>query len=467
MAECRAGEGGAPRKVPVTIVTGFLGAGKTTLLNYVLSAEHGKRIAVIENEFGNEKGIERLIARDLEEGEADLKDMFVELSNGCICCSVRDDLVVTLEALLERSDKFDYIMIETTGVADPGPLVGVFWLDQELESRLYLDGVITVVDLKNLVKHLDDPRKQPAGRAEQVEENNNNNNNNKGPGADVEDSDSGRPSAAANVTPGSDANESGVQAPVASSDATSPEGQAYVNEAQKQIAYADRVILNKTDLVGAETFSEVRGRVGRINPFAKVLSSTYSKVDLDEILNVRGYEFIDNTEPTEFQRELLALEQAHSRAGHDGESEAGRDTAAGPGQSLDHAHEDGECCVDCEGPPSQEAARHDPSVVSTVVRTTTPLDLRRLQLWIGELLWEQGDGPQIFRMKGCVQIEGSETVHLLQAVHETFEIEPSKQKWGAGEFTERVTRIVFIGRYLSHDLLAEAIETQCAAASPA
>ena len=145
----------APRRsVPVTIVTGFLGSGKTTLLNYILTAHHGKRIAVIENEFGEEIGVESLIAKDGANGE--FFDEFFALGNGCICCSVRDDLVNTLERLLERKDKFDYILIETTGMADPGPIASMFWLDDELESQMHLDAVITIVDAKNIMRRLGD-----------------------------------------------------------------------------------------------------------------------------------------------------------------------------------------------------------------------------------------------------------------------------------------------------------------------
>ena len=128
------------------------------MLNYILTAKHGKRIAVIENEFGDEIGVESLIAKDGANGE--WFDEFFSLGNGCICCSVRDDLVNTLERLLERKDKFDYILIETTGMANPGPLASTFWLDEELESQMHLDGVITIVDSKNILRRVSEKAKK-------------------------------------------------------------------------------------------------------------------------------------------------------------------------------------------------------------------------------------------------------------------------------------------------------------------
>ncbi|KAF1792704.1 P-loop containing nucleoside triphosphate hydrolase [Phytophthora cactorum] len=129
-----------------------------------LSASHGKRIAVIENEFGEEIGVESLVAKDGAGG--DVMDGFYELSNGCVCCSVRDDLVNTLEKLLERRDRFDYIVVETTGMADPGKVASVFWVDDELEGRIFLDGIVTLVDAPRLNFHLTHPDTQREAAAQ-------------------------------------------------------------------------------------------------------------------------------------------------------------------------------------------------------------------------------------------------------------------------------------------------------------
>eukprot|EP01038_Epipyxis_sp_PR26KG_P009935 gene9935-13365_t len=150
--------------VPVTILTGFLGSGKTTLLNYILTVEHGKRIAVVENEFSEGLGVETMIAKSGVNGD-NISDFF-ELPNGCICCTIKDNLISTLEQLVIHKDRFDYLIIETTGLANPGPVISAFWTDDGMNSCLHLDGVICVIDSSNILKYLtteeisDDVRKQ-------------------------------------------------------------------------------------------------------------------------------------------------------------------------------------------------------------------------------------------------------------------------------------------------------------------
>ncbi|TYH91123.1 hypothetical protein ES332_A13G095900v1 [Gossypium tomentosum] len=134
--------------VGVTVITGYLGAGKSTLVNYILNAQHGKRIAVILNEFGEEIGVERAMINEGESGA--LVEEWVELANGCVCCTVKHSLVQALEQLVQMKKKLDHILLETTGLANPAPLASVLWLDDQLESSVKLDSIVTVVDAKNL-----------------------------------------------------------------------------------------------------------------------------------------------------------------------------------------------------------------------------------------------------------------------------------------------------------------------------
>ena len=308
-------------RLPVTVITGYLGSGKTTLINYILTANHGKRIAVIENEFG-EIGIDDALVINAEE------EIF-EMNNGCICCTVRGDLIRILGNLMKRKDKFDYILVETTGLADPAPVAQTFLVDDEIRSQLKLDAIVTLADAKFLIQHLDDEK------------------------------------------------EVGIE-----------------NEAVEQIAFADRVLLNKIDLVSDEERKEVIRRIRLINANAEIIPTTMSQVDLDQVLGVGAF---DLSRVLEMEPEFL----------------------------LDTEHQ------------------HDLSITSVGIDCEGKVSVQKINEWLGWLLGERG--TDIFRMKGILNMWGDDRRFVFQGVHMLFDGTPGKP-WGDGE--ERRNRMVFIGRNL-------------------
>uniref|UniRef100_A0A673UZR8 CobW/HypB/UreG nucleotide-binding domain-containing protein n=2 Tax=Suricata suricatta TaxID=37032 RepID=A0A673UZR8_SURSU len=213
---------GPGAKIPVTIITGYLGAGKTTLLNYILTEQHSKRVAVILNEFGEGSAVEKSLA--VSQG-GELYEEWLELRNGCLCCSVKDSGLRAIENLMQKKGKFDYILLETTGLADPGAVASMFWVDAELGVDIYLDGIITVVDSKYGLKHLEEEK---------------------------------------------------------------PDG--LINEASRQVALADIIIINKTDLVSEEDLKKLRATIRSINGLGKILETQRSRVDLSKVLDLHAFD---------------------------------------------------------------------------------------------------------------------------------------------------------------------------------
>ena len=351
---------------PVTVLTGYLGAGKTTLLNRILTEDHGKKYAVIVNEFG-EIGIDNDLIVDADE------EVF-EMNNGCVCCTVRGDLIRILSGLMRRKGGFDAIIVETTGLADPGPVAQTFFVDEDVRAKTHLDSVTTVVDAKHIELRLDDSR-----------------------------------------------------------------------EAREQIAFADQIVLNKTDLVSEEKLREVEARIRRINPLAPIHRAQRSNVPLEAILGRGGF---DLERIVEIEPEFL--NPAHGEAGHvhDEHCEADHDHG-----DHDHDH-DGH---DHAGHDHHAHAHVIDDIKGVSLTLETPLNGAKVTRWLNALLQERG--PDILRAKGILDVQGEDKRLVFQAVHMILEGELQRE-WRADE--RRYSRMVFIGRNLDEAFLREGFEA-CAA----
>jgi G3E family GTPase len=336
-------------KIPVTVLTGYLGAGKTTLLNRILSEPHGKKYAVIVNEFG-EIGIDNELIVGADE------EVF-EMNNGCICCTVRGDLIRIIDGLMRRKGKFDAIIVETTGLADPAPVAQTFFVDENVGKKARLDAVVTVADAKWLRDRLRD-------------------------------------------------------AP----------------EAKNQIAFADVILLNKTDLVTPEELREIEARIRGINPYAKLHRTQRAQIPLNEVL---GQNAFDLERILDIEPEFLKADEH----GHDHDHHHGHD--------HDHGHSHGGL-----------KHYHDEDMQSISLSNDKPLDPDKFFPWVQNLV--QVEGPNILRSKGILSFKDDPQRFAFQGVHMMLDGDHQRD-WRADE--PRLSRIVFIGRNLPEEKIRQGFES--------
>ncbi|MBK4736430.1 CobW family GTP-binding protein [Noviherbaspirillum pedocola] len=341
--------------IPTTILTGFLGAGKTTLLNRLLKEPHGHRIAVIENEYGEESIDNEILVRDSTE-------QIVEMSNGCICCTVRGDLIQALSALAIKRNAgeiaFDRVVIETTGLANPGPVAQTFFMDEEVAMHYMLDAIITIVDAKHGMAQLD-------------------------------------------------ARE----------------------EAQRQVGFADRILLSKTDLATPEETDALIARIKRMNPRAPISRNDLNGEPIASLLDLRGFNLNDKLE---IDPDFLKAEEHDHDHDHD-------HAHCDHGPECDHHHHHG----------------HTDDISAFAFRSSRPFDAARLDNFLGHLI--QVFGPRMLRYKGILYMQGADRKVVFQGVHQTMGSDLGAP-WLEDE--ERGSKMVFIGVNLPRQTFIDGLE-QC------
>ena len=383
--------GGVPGvdwKVPVSIVTGFLGSGKSTLVQYILHEQKEKKIAVMVNEFGDSADIERAmrVAKDGEE-----EDDWIEMNNGCMCCKFKDKAVEALENLVKRKGRFDHIVIETSGLADPEPLIAMFWQDLEVESPLMLNGVVTLVDAKHILSHLGKASKKGFLHAR--------------------------------VVPEDDTDAMDVDEPEKDEDG------GFI-EASQQISLADAILVNKVDLVDAGMLQEVKKVMLQISPDAKVEECSFSKVvDVDALLSLPG-----NNWGKKGWGETTAQVVVPN---------ATSTSVSGPSS---HDHECGGDACNHEA----HSGKHTSDIGSVTVESQSPMPRAALDVLMKQMLWDiredaQSDTtnakPVVLRLKAIVHFKDAPPV-MVQAVGELYDI--TNLTTAPLPFT----RVVVIGRNL-------------------
>ncbi|KAK6947336.1 Cobalamin (vitamin B12) biosynthesis CobW-like, C-terminal [Dillenia turbinata] len=357
-------------RVPATVLTGFLGSGKTSLLNHILTSEHGKRIAVIENEFG-----EVDIDGSLVASHSSVTEDIVMVNNGCLCCTVRGDLVkMLLELVKKKRDKFDHIVIETTGLAKPGPVIETFCSDELVSRYVKLDGVVTLVDSKHATQHLNEVKPR-----------------------------------------------------------------FVVNEAVEQVAYADRIILNKIDLVTEADLEILTRRIKQINGMAQIRLAKYGSVDMDFVLGIGGYD-LDRID-SEVQADGSHCETHHHGHGHDHHN----------GHHHDHVHDSAVTSVSIVSEGTLDLDEIEGNIHALWMKEIKKMKEQACYLlddWLERLIEEKGE--DLYRMKGVLSVSGSDQRYVFQGVHSMLDGCPGKT-WGPDE--TRVNKLVFIGRNLDETVL--------------